>query len=108
THRAVPRKVVILEGILIFSDAALRNEMDIKIFVDTEADIRFIRRLERDITERGRSPDSVIRQYLSTVRPMHEQFVEPAKQHCDIIVPVGVNSVVLDMVVSRLRFAIGK
>lgn len=99
-----PQSVIIVEGILIFVDATLRNLLDMKIFVDTDADIRFIRRLTRDIEERGRSMESVIRQYLATVRPMHLEFVEPSKRYADIIIPEGgLNEVAMEMVVARLE-----
>jgi len=84
-----PSKVVILEGILVLAVEALRPLLDLKLFVDTAADLRFLRRLQRDITERGRTPDSVIEQYLATVRPMHEAFIEPSRRHADLIVPEG-------------------
>jgi uridine kinase len=92
---AIPRQVIIIEGILIFSDEDLLKEIDIKIFVDTDADVRFIRRLQRDVADRGRTVKSVIDQYLTFVRPMHEQFVEPARARCDLIVPVGLNQIAL-------------
>jgi uridine kinase len=99
-----PRPVIIVEGILIFSEAELRRLFDVKIFVDTDADIRFIRRLERDITERGRTTQSVIQQYLTTVRPMHLEFVEPSKRYADVIIPEGgLNMVAMDMVVARIQ-----
>jgi uridine kinase len=99
-----PRNVILVEGILIFTEAALRKLFDIKIFVDTDADLRFIRRLERDIHERGRSTDSVVKQYLHTVRPMHLEFVEPSKRYADIIIPEGGhNTAALDMVVARVE-----
>ena len=99
-----PRNVILVEGILIFTEAALRKLFDIKIFVDTDADLRFIRRLERDIHERGRTTDSVVRQYLHTVRPMHLEFVEPSKRYADIIIPEGGhNTAALDMVVARVE-----
>ena len=104
TFTIQPRNVIIVEGILIFTEAALREMFDVKIFVDTDLDLRFIRRLERDITERGRSTESVIKQYLSTVRPMHLEFVEPSKRYADIIIPEGgFNSAALDMVVARIE-----
>jgi len=87
--RVEPRGVVIVEGILIFQNSSLRNLFDLKIFVDTEADVRFIRRLRRDIRDRGRSLDSVVQQYLETVRPMHQEFVEPGRRFADIIIPEG-------------------
>jgi len=87
---------------LIFTDASLRTLFDVKIFVDTDADIRLIRRLQRDITERGRTAESVIKQYQSTVRPMHLEFVEPSKRYADVIIPEGgFNTAALDMVVAR-------
>ena len=104
TFRIEPRPVVLVEGILIFVDAALRELFDIKIFVDTDSDIRFIRRLERDITERGRTTESVIKQYQATVRPMHLEFVEPSKRYADVIIPQGgYNTAALDMVVARIE-----
>lgn len=96
--------VVIVEGILIFADKELCDLMDIKIFVDTDADVRILRRILRDVNDRGRSVDSVIDQYLTTVKPMHEQFVEPSRRHADIIVPEGgYNSVARDLVLQRIR-----
>ena len=104
TRRVEPRPIILVEGILVFVEPALRDLMDIKIFVDTDPDIRFIRRLLRDIQERGRTMESVIEQYLSTVRPMHLEFVEPSKRYADIIIPEGgFNTVALDMVIARLR-----
>ncbi len=104
TRHIEPRPIIVIEGILVFVEPALRDLMDIKIFVDTDADIRFIRRLVRDIQERGRTMESVIRQYLETVRVMHLEFVEPSKRYADIIIPEGgFNTVALDMVISRLR-----
>jgi uridine kinase len=98
-----PQPIVIVEGILIFADPQLRALFDVKIFVDTDADIRFIRRLERDIRERGRTAESVIQQYLRTVRPMHLEFVEPSKRYADVIIPEGgLNEVAMDMVVARI------
>jgi uridine kinase len=103
TIRINPQPITIVEGILIFSEAALRELFDVKIFVDTDADIRFIRRLQRDITERGRTVASVIEQYQRTVRPMHLEFVEPSKRYADVIIPEGgFNTVALDMVVARI------
>lgn len=99
-----PRHVILVEGILIFYEPALRPLFDVKIFVDTDADIRFIRRLQRDIIERGRTTESVVRQYLSTVRPMHLEFVEPSKRYADVIIPEGgMNTVALDMVIARIE-----
>ena len=99
-----PTKVVIVEGSLIFHDPALRELMDIKIFVDTDADVRILRRILRDVKERGRSLDSVIDQYLTTVKPMHQQFVQPSRQYADLVVlDGGHNLVALDMIVQRVR-----
>jgi len=99
-----PSPIVLIEGILIFTRRKLRDLMDIKIYVDTDADIRFIRRLQRDMNERNRSLDSVVAQYVETVRPMHLKFVEPSKRYADVIIPNGGrNQVALEMVVSRLR-----
>ena len=99
-----PQHVVVVEGILIFAEPKLRNLFDVKIFVDTDDDIRFIRRLQRDIAERGRSMDMVIEQYLTTVRPMHLDFVEPSKRFADVIIPEGGrNQVALDMVIARVE-----
>lgn len=104
TQRIDPRAVIIVEGILIFAEPELRKLFDVKLFVDTDADIRFIRRLQRDIAERGRTADSVIRQYLGTVRPMHLEFVEPSKRYADVIIPEGgLNTVAMDMVVARVE-----
>jgi uridine kinase len=99
-----PQMVIMVEGILIFAEPELRKLFDVKIFVDTDADIRFIRRLERDIAERGRTLDSVIEQYYNTVRPMHLEFVEPSKRYADVIIPEGgLNVVALDMVIARIE-----
>ncbi len=99
-----PKDVIILEGILILEDKRLRDLMDIKLFVDTDADLRIIRRLLRDIKERGRSIDSVIDQYLSVVRPMHNQFIEPTKRYADIIIPEGgQNHVAIDLMVTKIQ-----
>jgi uridine kinase len=107
TRRVVPHRVILIEGILIFVDRALRELMDIRIFVDTDADIRFIRRLRRDMEERGRGLESVISQYLSTVRPMHLEFVEPSKRYANIIIPEGgFNVVALDMIVARIKLMV--
>lgn len=103
TFTVQPRRVILVEGILIFTEAALREMFDVKIFVDTDSDIRFIRRLERDLKERGRTTESVIKQYQSTVRPMHLEFVEPSKRYADVIIPEGGhNTAALDMVVARV------
>jgi len=99
-----PAKVIIVEGILIFQNKALCDRMDIKIFVDTDADVRILRRIVRDVRDRGRSLESVVSQYLNTVKPMHEQFVEPSKRNADIIIPEGGhNMVALEMVMERVR-----
>jgi uridine kinase len=99
-----PRRVIVVEGILIFVDPALRALFDVKIFVDTDPDIRLIRRLQRDITERSRTVESVIHQYQSTVRPMHLEFVEPSKRYADVIIPEGgFNRAAMDMVVARIE-----
>jgi uridine kinase len=104
TFTVQPHRVILVEGILIFTEATLRNMFDVKIFVDTDSDLRFIRRLERDISERGRSTGSVIKQYLLTVRPMHLEFVEPSKRYADVIIPEGgFNTAALDMVVARIE-----
>ena len=99
-----PRKVILVEGILIFENKALCEQMDIKIFVDTDADVRLIRRIKRDVAKRGRSLDSVLTQYLSTVKPMHEQFVEPSKKNADLVVlEGGKNLVALEMIIDRIQ-----
>jgi uridine kinase len=100
--RIDPKPVIVVEGILIFESAELRSLMDLKVFVDTDADLRFIRRLRRDIVERGRTPHSVMDQYLATVRPMHLEFVEPSKRYADIIIPEGYNPVSVDLVVKAV------
>jgi uridine kinase len=99
-----PRQVIIVEGILIFENEQLRNLMDIRIFVDTDADIRLCRRIKRDVNKRGRSMESVIEQYQTTVKPMHEKYVEPSKRYAHIVVPEGgKNLVALDMIMGRIR-----
>jgi uridine kinase len=104
TRRIQPHKVVIIEGILVFADRELRELMDIKIFVDAAADVRLLRRLKRDIGERGRTLEGVIEQYERTVRPMHLEFVEPSKRYADVIIPEGGhNTIALDMVVARIE-----
>lgn len=104
-----PRRVLIVEGILIFTDAALRELMDIKVFVDTDSDTRFIRRLQRDVAERGRTMESVIDQYQSTVKPMHLEFVEPSKRYADVIIPLGGhNTVAVDLLLTMLRSVSGR
>jgi uridine kinase len=100
-----PTRVIIVEGILIFHSKALRDLMDIKLFVDADADERILRRIVRDVKERGRSLDSVISQYLQTVKPMHEAFVEPSKRYADVIIPEGgMNQVAVDMVMNRVQY----
>ena len=104
TVRIRPAKVLVIEGILIFAEPELCREMDIRIYVDADADVRILRRIVRDVRDRGRSLESVIDQYLGTVKPMHEQFVEPSKRNADIIVPQGGhNAVAMEMVVERIR-----
>ena len=104
TIQVVPERVIIVEGILIFADEALRKLMDIKIFVDTDADIRLCRRIKRDVNKRGRSLESVLTQYQNTVKPMHEMYVEPSKKYADIVVPEGGKNVVaLDMIIGRIQ-----
>ncbi len=104
TLRVEPRPVLLVEGILLFVEPRLRSQLDFKIFVDTDADVRFIRRLQRDLLERGRTVEDVMRQYIETVRPMHLEFVEPSKRWADVIVPEGgENRVALEMVVARLE-----
>lgn len=104
TIRIEPRDVIIVEGILILEDKRLRDLMDIKIYVDTDDDLRIIRRIERDMKERGRSLDSIINQYLSVVRKMHHQFIEPSKKYADVIIPEGGhNEVAIDLVITKIR-----
>ncbi len=99
-----PTRVIIVEGILIYADRRLCDQIDVKIFVDADADVRILRRIQRDVQERGRSLESVINQYLTTVKPMHEQFVEPSKRRADVIIPEGgQNIVALEMVVQRVK-----
>jgi len=108
TEAVRPGSAIIVEGILIFADSALRSLMDVKVFVDTDPDIRFIRRLERDVAERGRTVPSVIDQYLATVRPMHLEFVEPSKRYADLIIPEGgYNQVAVDMLLTLIRSLAG-
>ncbi len=107
TITKIPTKLIIIEGILIFENVELRNMMDIKIFVDTNADIRILRRIQRDISERGRDFQSVVDQYLSTVRPMHIEFVEPSKKYAHVIIPEGgQNKIGIDMIVSKIKHII--
>ncbi len=109
TMKLTPSKVIIIEGILIFENKELRNMCDIKVFVDADADVRIIRRILRDAEERGRSLESVINQYTTTVKPMHEQFVEPSKKYADIIVPQGGhNNVAFQMLTHRIRALLGE
>lgn len=99
-----PKDVIIVEGILVLEDERLRNLMDIKLFVDTDSDLRIIRRIQRDIKERGRTADSVIEQYLSAVRPMHNMFIEPTKRYADVIIPEGGgNNVAIDLMVTKIK-----
>ena len=108
TDAMEPRRAIIVEGILILADAGLRDRMDVKVFVDTDDDTRFIRRLQRDVRERGRTLDSVVEQYLATVKPMHLEFVEPSKRYADIIVPLGGhNTVAVDLLLSMIRSLTG-
>jgi len=109
TLRLEPQPAILIEGILIFENPALRELMDVKIFVDTDADLRFIRRLLRDIRERGRTLESVVEQYQSTVRPMHLEFVEPGKRYADIIIPEGGhNEVGIDLVIQKVKSLLAK
>ena len=104
TREVEPNRIVVVDGILVLYDRALRERFDLKIFVDTAADIRLIRRLQRDVAERGRTPDSVIEQYLTTVKPAHERFIEPSKRHADVIIPEGgLNRPALDVLLARVR-----
>ena len=104
TVQVDPNRVIIVEGILIFENEALRNLMDIKIFVDTDADVRLCRRIKRDVNKRGRSLESVLEQYQTTVKPMHEKYVEPSKKYADLVVPEGgKNFVALDMIMDRIQ-----
>ena len=103
-EKIMTARVLVVEGILIFAEPELCKEMDIKLFVDTDADVRILRRIVRDVRDRGRSLDSVVKQYLTTVKPMHEEFVEPSKRNADIIIPQGGhNQVAMQMVVERVR-----
>jgi uridine kinase len=104
TQRVEARPVVLVEGILLLAEPRIREQLDFKVFVDTDADVRFIRRLQRDVAERGRTVADVVRQYLETVRPMHLEFIEPSKRHADIIVPEGgENRVAMAMVIARIE-----
>jgi uridine kinase len=103
TVTVAPAPVVLVEGILVLADSSLRAMMDLKVYVDTDSDLRLARRLERDIRERGRTPDSVLNQYLSTVRPMHNQYVEPSKRHADIIIPGGMKIGAVATIIELIR-----
>jgi uridine kinase len=103
TYRLVPEAAVVVEGILVLADAELRDRFDVRVYIDTEPDIRLIRRLQRDIVERGRTVESVIEQYQRTVRPMHYQFVEPSKRYADIIIPEGINTGAIGTVASMIK-----
>lgn len=104
TERVTPKPIILVEGILIFAIESVRTLLDVRVFVDTDADIRFIRRLRRDMAERGRTLDSVVEQYLESVRPMHLDFVEPSKRWADVIIPEGgFNTVALDCLISRIN-----
>lgn len=112
THHIEPARVVVVEGILVLAEPELRSELDLKIFVDTDPDLRLARRLERDIAERGRSVDSVIKQYFTTVRPMHLEFVEPSRRYSDLIIPEGYNpaavATVVELIRSRVNYKAGE
>ncbi|AXH52978.1 uridine kinase [Clostridium perfringens] len=109
TTKVEPKEIVIVEGILILEDPRIRELLDIKIYVDTDADVRIIRRMVRDINERGRTMESVINQYLNVVKPMHNQFTEPAKKFADIIIPEGGhNKVAIDIIVAKIKEVLGK
>ncbi len=109
TRTIMPRRVILVEGILIFASPEIRRLLDIRVFVDTDPDIRFIRRLSRDIHDRGRSPQSVIDQYLATVRPMHMEFVEPSKKYANIVVPEGgMNEVAIDILNTKIQSVLSK
>ena len=104
TNRLEPKPVIIVEGILIFENEALRNLMDIRLFVDTDADVRLCRRIKRDVTKRGRTLESVLTQYQATVKPMHEKYVEPSKKYANLVIPEGgKNMVALDMILGRIQ-----
>ncbi|MDO8363150.1 MAG: uridine kinase [Actinomycetota bacterium] len=99
-----PASIVVVEGILVLYEPTLRERFDLKVYIDTDADLRFIRRLQRDVVERGRTPDSIIHQYLESVRPAHEQFIEPSKRHADVIFPQGgLNAPAIDVLLARVR-----
>jgi uridine kinase len=104
TQTVGPARIVVIEGILVLNEQALRELFDLRIFIDTDADLRFIRRLQRDVAERGRTPDSIIAQYLETVRPSHLQFIEPSRRYADVIIPEGgMNRPALDVLLARVR-----
>ncbi len=104
TTRVEPRPVILVEGILLYVDPVMRDLCDVKLYIDTDADLRFIRRLQRDIAERGRTTESVVKQYLATVRPMHLEFVEPSKRYADLIIPYeSFNEVALEFVLARIE-----
>ncbi|MFN3430478.1 MAG: uridine kinase [Candidatus Sericytochromatia bacterium] len=104
TFSIFPRQVVVVEGILIFADAELRSMMDLRVFVDTDADLRVLRRINRDVAERGRTLDSVIQQYLDTVRPMHNEFVAPGKKYANLVLPEGgMNEVAIDILITKVE-----
>ena len=109
TTEVRPARVLVVEGILIFADRAVCDELDIKLFVDTDADVRILRRIVRDVRDRGRSLESVVNQYLTTVKPMHERYVEPSKRNADLIIPEGgKNAVAMEMVMERIRGFLGR
>ncbi|EYE89678.1 uridine/cytidine kinase [Fervidicella metallireducens AeB] len=109
TVRVEPRDIIILEGIMVLVEPEIRELLDIKLFVDTDADVRIVRRIQRDITERGRTIDSVIDQYINVVRPMHMQFIEPTKRYADIIIPEGgFNKVAIDIMIAKVRDIVSK
>lgn len=104
TTTIMPRQVILVEGILIFADPRLRNLMDLRVFVDTDADLRVLRRIERDVTERGRTLESVMSQYLNTVRPMHMEFVAPSKKFANLVIPEGgMNQVAIDVLIAKVK-----
>lgn len=107
TITVLPAPIIVIEGLFALYDAELRKMMSLKIFVDTASDVRFIRRLQRDIAERGRTADSVIAQYLETVRPMHKQFIEPTKRYADVILPHGANGPAVDIITTKVQSLIG-
>lgn len=109
TAHVDPQRVALVDGILVFAEPELRDLFDVKLYIDADADIRFIRRLRRDVAERGRTTESVVEQYLSTVRPMHLEFVEPSKRYADVIIPEGGhNQVAMDMVAARIEYLLSQ